>query len=265
LFSFASSFFNSYCTILREQLGGAITELLEEVGDPNSQALFAWDPTKIITILSTHRDALNKSIPFEGLREQVLREATGYIAGRLLNALLENGNEDKKMKLCRCAHGVGMKMVIVQVEEWVEMTTWPSALALCKQNLAVARHAADVLVVNKSSLVQTSVRDDVCPSLSIQQLVCLLESYSPDELDPEPVHPGVIASIRNSNTAASITTATPQHQKNLLIDLSTGELQTHFMSTGAVCDLASTPIPANVISRPGFAFLRTVCTDNTPW
>lgn len=278
LFSFASSFFSLYCKQAFEQLNTAISALITAAGDPNAQGLSCWDSSEIIAILTKHCAALESSIPFESLREQVLRQETHYIGARFLNVLLENSDGKKKLNLCTCAHGMGIKMVLVQIDEFMhDKVPWHSVI--CKQNIMKARHAADVLVVNKESLAQESVRADVCPSLSMPQVVCLLDAYAPDEFDTEPVHPGVISALRglirqqqdplNNNIISEKQQQQTQQQNNkrnsLLIDISSGgELETHFTAVSK-CDFSAAPITPSVLARPGFAFLRVVCTDNSPW
>ena len=64
--------------------------------------------------------------------------------------------------------------------------------------------AADVLVMNKTSLLDESTRAEVCPDLNPGQLHRLLTLYAPDEYDPDAVHPGVLkqmAALAQSNTA----------------------------------------------------------------
>ncbi len=88
---------------------------------------------------------------------------------------------------------------------------------VCRQALSSARQAADVLVVSKTTLIDPSVfimlfflvyfelilmcskiQAEVCPTLTKKQLLSLLEAYTPDEFDPEPIHPGVLKSIGES-------------------------------------------------------------------
>ena len=49
--------------------------------------------------------------------------------------------------------------------------------------------ATDVLVMNKSTLLDEATRQNVCPELNASQLHRLLSLYTPDEYDPEAVHP----------------------------------------------------------------------------
>jgi hypothetical protein len=264
LFSFASSFFSSYCKLVQEQLEKEISILTTAATANNAQSLACWDPSGIIRILRTQRTALEDSLPFESLREQVLRQVTHYIGGRFLNILL-----DTEAKLCTCGNGMGIKMLAVQLGEFMdESIPWRSSQ--CKQNIMLARQAADVLLVNKGSLAQEQVRAGVCPLLSLEQVAELLVAYTPDEFDTEPVHPGVISNIRDliaqqHPKTGPLFVPASQQKVEVTVDLSTGqELETHFTAASA-CDFAATNIPSTVLRRPGFAFLKAVCTDNTPW
>ena len=115
------------------------------------------------------------------------------------------------------------------------------------------RQAADVLVVKKSTLIEQKVyslllfhfpspiilllfqlspspsshclyllqiRAEVCPSLTPQQLLILLESYAPDEFDPEPMHPGVIKSINDESMSIPLLLPSPSLSLSLSLSLS---------------------------------------------
>ena len=69
--------------------------------------------------------------------------------------------------------------------------------------------AADVLVMNKTSLLDESTRAEVCPELNAAQLHRLLTLYVPDEYDPDAVHPGVLKQM--SQLAQSSTQ--PMHRR----------------------------------------------------
>jgi hypothetical protein len=264
LFSFASSFFCSYCKLVQEKLEKEISALITAAAASNAQSLACWNPSEIIKVLRTQRTMLEDSLPFESLCEQVLRQATYYIGGRFLNILL-----DTEAKLCTCGNGMGIKMLAVQLDEFMdESIPWRSVQ--CKQNIMLARQAADVLLVNKGSLAQEPVRADVCPLLSLEQVTELLVAYTPDEFDTEPVHPGVISNIRaliaqQHPKTGPLFVPVAQQKVVVQVDLSAGrELETHFTAASA-CDFAATDIPATVLRRPGFAFLKAVCTDDSPW
>lgn len=142
---------------------------------------------------------------------------------------------------------------------------WAHTIApAARPQLAPILQASDVLVMNKTSLLDESTRADVCPELNPQQLHRLLTIYSPDEFDPDAVHPGVLkemATLARNSTRPLHRKATP-----VRLDLRLGVA--HF-------DLAAaaSAVPAALRARPGFAFLAGVAAplslasaaDDEPW
>jgi hypothetical protein len=139
--------------------------------------------------------------------------------------------------------------------------------SVCRRALSGARQAADVLVVSKQTLIEPKIREDVCPSLTQQQLLTLLERYTPDEFDPEPIHPGVLRSIGDSIENRQTLLSDEASTSSLLLNVTQpAHLDTHFTQPLPL-DASSISIPPDITDRPGFAFLRDVNMDkyNQPW
>jgi hypothetical protein len=90
---------------------------------------------------------------------------------------------------CNChqdgAHSVDRRIVhlrfhALQKRGQVFLCNYKVSTSLRAQ-LEPLRQAADVLVMNKASLVEEVVRKDVCPSLNTKQLSLLLSTYQTDE------------------------------------------------------------------------------------
>jgi hypothetical protein len=116
----------------------------------------------------------------------------------------------------------------------------------CRAQMAPVLQAADVLVMNKSALLEEATRVNVCPQLNASQLHRLLTLYTPDEYDPEAVHPGVLlqmAALARNNTQ-------PLQRRAAAVRLDT-RLGTLVYDVAA----AATRVPDSLKSRAGFAFL----------
>jgi len=264
LFWFASSFYSLFCRRIQEQLNGVLTDLLSTVAIPGNEAC-SINTNKLISLLSDHYSLLQDHIPFQELRDQIIQQEFYYISGKFMNSFLTEGNDS----LSRCGSGLTIKMVVLQIEDWA-FSKGTKFGNVCREKLAIVRQAADVLVVNKMSLLQQSVRSEVCPSLSCSQLIRLLEVYNPDDFDPEPVHPGVISGIRSTdlqqqNQANNNANNNNNAQQSLVVDINyIASLEPHF--TKEVFDMRNIIVPSSILERPGFIFLRNDSSvDNRPW
>lgn len=282
-------FYQLYYNEVKEELDGAIDSMLTRVKTDGTSG-------RVTSIFEKHLKLLRESIFFETLRQQIIYQIFYYFNARILNALLQ------KTTPCQCAVGLGLKMAILHVENWASTqkdgrghTNWKAATSstgsngssngkgvlqlqcdsaagwvpsVCRRALSGARQAADVLVVSKQTLIEPKIREEVCPSLSQQQLLTLLERYMPDEFDPEPIHPGVLRSIGDSieNRQSLLSDETSSSSSPILNVTQPAHLDTHFTQPLPL-DASSISIPSSITDRPGFAFLRDVNMDkyNQPW
>jgi len=190
----------------------------------------------LIRFLFNFWDNFKSNFVFGKLKDQFFRQLFYHMNEKLFNTLLN------RQELCGCGNGVRIKMAISSIEEWLSKID-TNLTVYWRKELAPIRQAAVVLVMNKSSLAEESIRQDVCPSLNATQLIHLLNMYNPDEYDSETVHPGVIASL----DVDSRDTLHLDENFSYPLDVNFGHV--------ASLELNNVLIPASILERPGFMFL----------
>ena len=83
-----------------------------------------------------------------------------------------------------------LKMAVSELEEWAQSKSLPIT-----HELVSLRQASDVMIMNKSSLIDEPTRKEVCSALAIQQLRRILQLYHPDEYDPDEVPQNVLKTL----------------------------------------------------------------------
>ena len=105
-----------------------------------------------------------------------------------------------------------------------------------------------MLVVSKAKLLEGNVRREICPALSHGQLHALLANYMPDEFDPEPLDAKILQGLAQL-AEQSIGVASINVNYQYPLSMSDLTVRKDF-------DFGSIEVPAPILARPGFAFLK---------
>eukprot|EP01080_Neovahlkampfia_damariscottae_P007533 gene7533-11857_t len=98
-------------------------------------------------------------------------------------------------KYATMMYSINLKMYIGQFESIFDFK--PKKLIQSKQ-------ACDIFVIDKKSLLDESMRHDVCPDLNVNQIKKLLKNHKPDDFDPTKISPNLINSFPNSDESVDI-------------------------------------------------------------
>lgn len=102
---------------------------------------------------------------------------------------------------------LGIKMELSHLMSWGSSHSMP----FLSSSLAILSDSCQVLTMNKTIVLDESLRKEICPSLSPSQLLSLLQHYSSDEFDPQALPAEVIPYLENlvkKPTTTTTTTAT---------------------------------------------------------
>eukprot|EP00761_Pharyngomonas_kirbyi_P008563 gb/GECH01008575.1/.p1 GENE.gb/GECH01008575.1/~~gb/GECH01008575.1/.p1 ORF type:complete len:705 (+),score=162.11 gb/GECH01008575.1/:1-2115(+) len=121
---------------------------------------------------------------FTSIIVQFYEQIFQFIDGILLRALLTQNR-------CTLKGGFNMKSSLCSIKEW--------AAEHCStgigQHIQRAFEAANVLIIEKSGLVEPSVRRDTCPHLPLSYLISLVKNYQPDEENDSAVPDSVVKGL----------------------------------------------------------------------
>eukprot|EP01114_Cavostelium_apophysatum_P012928 TRINITY_DN3019_c0_g1_i1.p1 TRINITY_DN3019_c0_g1~~TRINITY_DN3019_c0_g1_i1.p1 ORF type:complete len:829 (+),score=208.39 TRINITY_DN3019_c0_g1_i1:148-2634(+) len=196
------------------------------------------DVTAVISLFNEYLHLFKQSFIFPDVQEQFFRQVLYHSNERIFNTLLQ------RKELCRCGNGVMIKMGVSQLEEWA--LAHQKILKNVADQLAPLRNAADLLVMNKAVLAEEQNRREACPSLNDKQILHILRSYTPDEFDSEPVHPGVLSELASKE----------RDSDQLLFDSTFAFPLITSFDHRLTIDVQAFPIPTDLSDRPGFVFLR---------
>lgn len=164
---------NIYCIqlkIIYEQIQPLLGNIIEKGSTP------------ILLIFSKYLKLLkdNKYTLIESFFSQLFYFINSFLFTNLLNGKFNSMN-----------HSIILKMNITQFEHFVQENNLPISLL----NLFMtSRQSCDILIMNKQSLTDESLRKEICPNLNNNQIRKLLLNYKPDQYD-EPVSQSIIQKI----------------------------------------------------------------------
>lgn len=151
----------------------------------------AVDPKQITAILHQYHQMLKKNFFFNELIAQFYAQIYLFINAHTFNALF-----DTQKKRCKMGSAIMLKMGVSELEMWAESHHLGNK---CKENLGALRQASDIMIMNKASLVDESTRREVCPTLTLVQVRKILQSYQPDEYDPDIVPSSVLKALPSAD------------------------------------------------------------------
>eukprot|EP01080_Neovahlkampfia_damariscottae_P008480 gene8480-302_t len=131
-------------------------------------------PFVILKIFNDFLKTFQSNGVFNEISEQFFGQVFYFINGHLLNILLTH------RKYCSMKASVNLKMMTSDLSNWADENNFLK----CKKNFNNLRDISNILMVDKSELVDESVRKQVCPSLQICQILNILCFYHADEFDP---------------------------------------------------------------------------------
>eukprot|EP01132_Coremiostelium_polycephalum_P003342 gene3342-4190_t len=111
------------------------------------------------------------------LSNQLLNQVFYFINAQITNYLLSHP------KVCTTTQGLEVKMGVSRLKEWCSQTNYKSA----SQQLDSSHEASNLLVIDKSVFVDIEAIKSIFQRLNLHQIKQLLESYTPDDLSPDPL------------------------------------------------------------------------------
>ncbi|EFC48654.1 DIL domain-containing protein [Naegleria gruberi] len=171
-----------YQDVIRKLLPLLFEGLFGKNGQPSSNA----DANKIGKVLDeTFKLFKNNFIP-KTFREQFFGQVFYFINCFAFNAVYSH-----KRNYCNMSSGIMLKMSVSILELWAEERNFEfctskqftQGVVITGIGMLFLRQTADVMITAKSSLVDKSSRQLVCPLLSDTQLKRALENYKKDDFD----------------------------------------------------------------------------------
>jgi myosin heavy subunit len=130
-------------------------------------------PEIILDIFKRFLKIFKSNGVFHEIIEQFFQHTFYFINGYLVNLLLTH------KKYCSMSSSVNLKMMVSELSVWAEGKKFCN----CKNYLENLRDISNVLMVDKNELIDATVREHVCPTLDVCQVLTLLCFYHADEFD----------------------------------------------------------------------------------
>eukprot|EP01105_Mastigella_eilhardi_P014904 TRINITY_DN3390_c0_g1_i9.p1 TRINITY_DN3390_c0_g1~~TRINITY_DN3390_c0_g1_i9.p1 ORF type:complete len:875 (-),score=278.85 TRINITY_DN3390_c0_g1_i9:522-3146(-) len=143
-------------------------------------------PDVIVVLSSAQQSMLDSGVP-ESLRVQLFCQLMHWLDATIFNTLID------KPELCTCTTGFQLKMSLSALEDFLAHTP---ELAAARSYLDHTRQAANLLVIDKSVLLDQKSTEDIFPALSVSQLSHLVQSFHPDSVSPKPAGQDVVDQMR---------------------------------------------------------------------
>lgn len=143
-------------------------------------------PRTITIILDQYYSLMVKNFIHKDLISQFFKQVYFFINSHTFNALFDIQN-----KRCKMGSAIMLKMAVSELEAWADR----NKIETCKEQLVSLRQASDIMIMNKSSLVDEATRREVCPTLSLIQVRKILQMYHPDDFDPDTVPSSVLKAL----------------------------------------------------------------------
>jgi myosin heavy subunit len=151
---------------------------------PILQTAFDKSVTPLITLLQRYYKLVKESRIF--VMNQFFAQVM-YFYNAFFFDQMSNG------KFCGMTYAITLKMNINQLEHFcIEFNLSDDAITQLKP----VRQACDICIMNKVSLVDESLRKEICPDLNNNQVRKILTNYKPDQFDeqvPEHIIRGIPA------------------------------------------------------------------------
>jgi myosin heavy subunit len=130
-------------------------------------------PDIILEIFKSFLKIFKSNGVYHDIIEQFFQQTFYFINGHLLNLLLTH------KKYCSMSSSVNLKLMVSELSVWAEGQKFCN----CKKYLENLRDISNVLMVDKNELIDSTVREHVCPTLEVCQVLTLLCFYHADEFD----------------------------------------------------------------------------------
>lgn len=195
------------------------------------------------------------------LASKLLEQLFTIINVNLFNQLM------LKRDCCSFSNGEYVKMGLAEVEHWI-VSTGTDWVGSSWENLSHLRQAVTFLVIHqKARKTLDEIRNDLCPSLSVQQIYRLSTMYWDDRFGTESVSHEVLSQLKVMMTSEG------QHAQNhsFLLDedsaipFSTDELGTTYDGMGLLDSLVEIPLELRDEDRKDrFSFLTRSLSATSP-
>ncbi|EGC31569.1 hypothetical protein DICPUDRAFT_156561 [Dictyostelium purpureum] len=142
----------------------------------------------LLSILDGVITFLKEGRIFDSISSQFLNQVFYFMNAQITNYLLSNS------KVCTTTQGLEVKMGVSRLKEWCSQTPYKSA----SQQLDSSHEASNLLVIDKNVFVDIDAIKSIFQKLNLHQIKQLLESFTPDNLSPDPL-PMVLKKALESN------------------------------------------------------------------
>eukprot|EP01105_Mastigella_eilhardi_P001618 TRINITY_DN1190_c0_g1_i5.p1 TRINITY_DN1190_c0_g1~~TRINITY_DN1190_c0_g1_i5.p1 ORF type:complete len:1437 (-),score=320.67 TRINITY_DN1190_c0_g1_i5:63-4130(-) len=144
-----------------------------------------------ITLITARLSEMQHFLDDAGVPAPVRLQAVCQVA-YWINALIFNSLEEQP-SLCTCGSGLGIKLAVSEMEAFLAGT--PSTMPAMKF-LGHAREASNLLVMDKSILLDSASVASVFACLSTTQMFFLVSHFQPDSYSPEPIPNTIISAVK---------------------------------------------------------------------
>ncbi|KAL0478684.1 hypothetical protein AKO1_008281 [Acrasis kona] len=178
----------AYVYLLQSSLEGLvqvlITSMFASLG--KNGRMNASHTTKI---LSEQYTEFSTAHVYPPVMNQFFGQIYRYINYHTFNALVATGGAH-----CTMGSAIMLKMAVSELEEWASSKNFDIS-----QELTTLRQSCDIMIMNKSNLIEASTRKEICGNLTNQQVRRVLQLYHPDEYDPDAVPANVLRALPEVN------------------------------------------------------------------
>lgn len=144
--------------------------------------------SSVISVLSKTLSTFKENYIHGAIVQQFMAQTFYFINAYVFNAIVAPNST-----LCTMGNAINMKMALTSLELWANEKGDMTSSA--KNELSHLRQVSNVLIMNKSSMVDFNTRSEVCPDINLKQIRRLLQMYRPDEYDPDEVPKSVIRAL----------------------------------------------------------------------
>ncbi|KAK5583437.1 hypothetical protein RB653_005031 [Dictyostelium firmibasis] len=179
------SFWSLYWESVKLELSKVMDRLTEQLRVKE----FETTPIFLNFLLST-LEFLEKRLPFQSVWPNIFKQIFFYVSGYLVNKFLTDNS------LATTNNAVNTKLFISSLSQWFQENKELNYFYYFKMEMSTLIQILDVLVIDKDSLKEESVRKEICPSLTTTQLAIVLCRFNPENSSEE-VDPGVIKYLQD--------------------------------------------------------------------
>ncbi|KAN0029431.1 hypothetical protein ACTA71_007558 [Dictyostelium dimigraforme] len=179
------SFWSLYWDSIKLELSKIMDRLTEQLRVKE----FETTPIFLNFLLST-LEFLEKRLPFQSIWPNIFKQIFFYVSGYLVNKFLTDNS------LATTNNAVNTKLFISSLSQWFQENKELNYFYYFKMEMSTLIQILDVLVIDKDSLKDESVRKEICPSLTTTQLAIVLCRFNPENSSEE-VDPAVIKFLQD--------------------------------------------------------------------